>query len=62
MEIHSYIEYSLEDYIEKNTVSQTVFFFLLLPEEIGNSGYFWERERRQDRGVFKVDSSCSVVF
>lgn len=62
MEIHSYIEYSLEEYIEKNTVFQTVSFFLLLPEETGNSGYFWERERGQDRGVFKVDSSCTVVF
>ena len=28
-------------------------------EETGNSGYFWRRGRRQDRGLFKVNSSCS---
>lgn len=50
MEIHSYIEYSLEEYIEKGL------------EETGDTGYFWERERRQDRGIFKVDSSCSILI
>lgn len=50
MEIHRYIEYSLEECIEKGL------------EEPGNSGYFWGRERRQARGEFKADSSCSVLI